>query len=72
MCDPYVSRKQRVSHLYVFLVIREPSNIFVLLPTLRLRIHSQSLHDLFLKGLAMIFDGQENPFIIFRCKEMYI
>ena len=26
----------------------------------------------FLKGLAMIFDGQENPFIIFRSKEIYI
>ena len=25
-----------------------------------------------LKGLAMIFDGQENPFIIFRSKEIYI
>ena len=26
----------------------------------------------FLKGLAMIFPGQENPFIIFRSKEIYI
>ena len=25
-----------------------------------------------LKGLAMIFAGQENPFIIFRSKEIYI
>ena len=25
-----------------------------------------------LKGLAMIFPGQENPFIIFRSKEIYI
>ena len=25
-----------------------------------------------LKGLAMIFAGQETPFIIFRSKEMYI
>ena len=25
-----------------------------------------------LKGLAMIFAGQKNPFIIFRSKEMYI
>ena len=25
-----------------------------------------------LKGLTMIFAGQENPFIIFRSKEMYI
>ena len=24
------------------------------------------------KGLAMIFAGQENPFIIFRSKEIYI
>ena len=27
---------------------------------------------LYLKGLAMIFAGQENPFIIFRSKEIYI
>ena len=26
----------------------------------------------YLKGLTMIFAGQENPFIIFRSKEMYI
>ena len=25
-----------------------------------------------LKGLAMIFAGQENPFIIFRSKKIYI
>ena len=25
-----------------------------------------------LKGLAMIFAGQENPYIIFRSKEIYI
>ena len=25
-----------------------------------------------LKGLTMIFAGQENPYIIFRSKEMYI
>ena len=25
-----------------------------------------------LKGLAMIFAGKENPFIIFRSKEIYI
>ena len=25
-----------------------------------------------LKGLTMIFAGQENPFIIFRSKEIYI
>ena len=25
-----------------------------------------------LKGLAMIFDGQENPSVIFRSKEIYI
>ena len=25
-----------------------------------------------LKGLTMIFDGQETPFIIFRSKEIYI
>ena len=25
-----------------------------------------------LKGLSMIFPGQENPFIIFRSKEIYI
>ena len=27
---------------------------------------------LYLKGLAMIFAGQENPFIIFRSKKIYI
>ena len=25
-----------------------------------------------LKGLAMIFAGQENPFIVFKSKERYI
>ena len=30
------------------------------------------LWDTKLKGLAMIFDGQENPFIIFRSKEIYM
>ena len=30
------------------------------------------VHNVYLKGLAMIFDGQENPFIIFRSKEIYI
>ena len=29
-------------------------------------------HRPILKGLAMIFTGQENPFIIFRSKEIYI
>ena len=28
--------------------------------------------DLNLKGLAMIFPGQENPFIIFRNNEIYM
>ena len=40
------------------------------------KFHSCGYHDLkirsSLKGLAMIFDGQENPFIIFRSKEIYI
>ena len=29
-------------------------------------------YDIVLKGLAMIFAGQENPFIIFRRKEINI
>ena len=35
-------------------------------------IHTPSVQHCGLKGLAMIFAGQENPFIIFRSKEVYI
>ena len=35
-------------------------------------LNTQRHRSYYLKGLAMIFPGQENPFIIFRSKEIYI
>ena len=39
---------------------------------MKLKYHSYQNDPSNLKALAMIFTGQENPFIIFRSKEIYI
>ena len=45
-------------------------SLFIVMPCFLMI--SFSLHWCFLKGLTMIFAGQENSFIIFRSKEIHI